>query len=145
MHYTHVATAGFLITFRTHQISLLCKESDNVPFSEKLTQLMSYILQLLLFSQFADFGLHLELLTSGAEVPADILADARDFTVMSLKFHIYFTAQTSSPVFQCVACDTIDLLQQHNGMRSPSLLCPTLKSTYSCQHFRSRHFRGPCS
>ena len=35
--------------------------------------------QLLLYSQPVGLGLHVELLTSGVELPTDICADARDF------------------------------------------------------------------
>ena len=55
--------------------------------------------------------------------------------LMSLTFRTCFSEQTSSLSFQCVACDTV--------MRSPRLHCSLFGSTLYCQHFRSRHFRGP--
>ena len=64
---------------------------------------------------------------------------------MPFKFCRCFTEQISSPVFQCVACDTVHLIQQHDSMKSPSLLCLVFPSTRSCQHLRFRQFRGLCN
>ena len=73
---------------------------------------------LLLFSQPAGLGLLVETLTRGFEHSADILANVREFA---------FDAFDVMPLlvlwfFQCVACDTIYLIQKHNLMRDPGVL-----------------------
>ena len=65
--------------------------------------------------------------------------------LMSLWFCWCFTEQTSSLVFQRVACDAIHLIQYHNSMRSPDLLGLIFGGTDSSPHFRSRHFGSVCN
>ena len=102
----HVATAEFLMNFRTHHTCLSKTNSDNVILQQETDtrQLMSQI-----FNLFG-LGLVVELLTSAVEHPADILADAREFAFGV--FEVQPLLQQASPlVFQCVACDAIHVIQ----------------------------------
>ena len=67
------------MNFRTHQICLSYADSDDVIVQQEseTTHVSKFLL--LLHSQPAKLGLHSELVTSGVEHSADILADARDF------------------------------------------------------------------
>ena len=60
------------------------------------------------FSTHNPVGLRLlvELLTKSAELPADSLADVRDFAFDAFEVLPLHNEQTSSLVFQCDACDT---------------------------------------
>ena len=75
--HAHVAAAEFLMDFGTHQINLSYTDSDNVIIQQETeTQYISQSFNFLLYSQAVAVGLLVELLTSGVEHPADILADA---------------------------------------------------------------------
>ena len=54
-------------------------DSDNVTPQKETETIHVSNVQLLLRSQRVELGLLIEVLTSGVEHPADILADARDF------------------------------------------------------------------
>ena len=73
-----VATAEFLMKFRTRQICLCYTDSDNAILQQDTETIHVSNLQPLLHSQPVGFGLHVELLANGAELHADILARARD-------------------------------------------------------------------
>ena len=73
-----VATAEFLVNFRTHQICLSRTDSDNAILQRKSETTHVSNFQRLLHSQPVGLELLVELLTHGADLPADILADARD-------------------------------------------------------------------
>ena len=68
---------------------------------------------LLLYSQPAGLRLLAELLTSGVEDTADILADVRDFVFDAFEVLPLLHRATSSLVFQRAVCDTIHLIQYH--------------------------------
>ena len=72
-------TAEFLLTFRTHQISLSVTVSDNVILQQETESIHVSIEPFLLHSQPVGLGLPFELLTSVVQHPADTLADAGDF------------------------------------------------------------------
>ena len=72
------ADVEFMINFRTHQICMSYTYSDNVILQEETETTHVQNFQLLLFSQAVGLALIVELLRSGVEHPADILADARD-------------------------------------------------------------------
>ena len=55
--------------------------------------------------------------------------------LLPLKFCRCLIEQTSSLVFQCVACDTIHLIQYCN-LRRPGLLCLIFESTHPLWTFR---------
>ena len=71
----NVAAAEFLMNFGTHQIYLSFTDSDTVILQHKTETIHVSICPLLLNSQPA------EIVTSGVEHSADILADARDFAL----------------------------------------------------------------
>ena len=73
-----VAHAEFLMNFRTRQICLSFTESDNVILQQATETIHASNFQHPLYSQPVGLGLLVEHLTSGAEHPTDILADARD-------------------------------------------------------------------
>ena len=64
--------------------------------------------------------------------------------LMPFKFCRCFIEQTSSLVFQRVACDTIHLIQQCNLMRRPGLLCLIFERTHSFPLLQSRNFGSLC-
>ena len=99
-----------------------------------------------LYSQLAGFELHFLNFRQVASNTMQIFLQVLVILPwMLLKFCRCFMEQTSSVVFQCVACDTVHLTQEHNLMRSPSLLCLMFESTHSFPHFRSRHFGSLCN
>ena len=79
MFILNVATAEFLMNFRTHQICSSTKDSDDAILLQETDTIHVSNSQLLLHLQPVGLGLLVELLTSGAEHPADVLANARDF------------------------------------------------------------------
>ena len=120
-----VATAEFLINFPTHQICFSCTDSDIAILQRETETIRDSKFQLLHNSQPVAFGLLVALLTNGAELPAIVTVP-----LMSLKLHRCFKEQTSSLVFQCVACDTVHFVQSYNLMRRPGLLCLIFESTH---------------
>ena len=80
MNHVHVATAEYLINFRTHQICLSFTDSDNVILrQERETTHVSILKTSFSTRNLLDLVYFFELLTSGVEHSADGLADARDF------------------------------------------------------------------
>ena len=75
MYHAHVATAEFLMNFRTSQICLQGTESTMFPFQQETDSPHVSKFLLLLHSQLADFELHFELPTYGVEHIAGILGD----------------------------------------------------------------------
>ena len=55
------------MNFRTQQICSLCTESDSVYTQRETDSTHVSHFQLFLFSKFADFGHHFEILTNGVE------------------------------------------------------------------------------
>ena len=67
--------------FRTHQFCLSYTDSGNAILQQGTEKIHVSIVQLLLNSQPVGLGNLVELLTTGAEQPANIPADARDFYI----------------------------------------------------------------
>ena len=83
MNHAIVATAEFRMKFRTHQICMLCTESENVLLQRDTDSFprLKFSTSSLLFSQLAAFGRHAELTTNGVGRTAGILADVHDFAL----------------------------------------------------------------
>ena len=73
--------SGWVLNCRTHLICLSYTDSDNAFFQQEIATTNVSTFQLLLYSKLVGFGLLVELLTNGAELPADFLADARDCAI----------------------------------------------------------------
>ena len=87
-----VATAELLLNFQTHQICLSFSDSEKVIRQQETETIHVSMFTLLLYLQPVGLGLLVQLLTSGVQHSADILADARDFA-----FHA-FQVQTGFPM-----------------------------------------------
>ena len=84
--HAHVSTAQFLMNFRTHHFCLSCTSSDNVTLQQETETAHVSNFQLLRYSQLVGLGLVVGFLANGVKHHADILEDARDFTLHALKF-----------------------------------------------------------
>ena len=137
-----VATAEFLMNFRTDQTNLSYTDSDTAILQQETETVHDSEFQLLLHSQPVGFGLLVKLPPNSLLIFLQMLMA---FSLMPLKFCRCFFEQTPSLGFQRVACDTNHLIQQHSLMRSPGLHCLIFESTHSFPHFRSGHVGGLCN
>ena len=115
------------MNFRTHPICLSYTDADTVILQQETKTIHVSNFELQLYSQPVGPGLLVELLANGVERLAGILEHVRNFAFDAFDVLHSASLNNFSQVFQCVACDTIHLIQEHNLMRSSGLLCLIFK------------------